>query len=183
MTSAQGGDGQVAGVADGGEAGHVVPLDGAVSAACRVAMSGMSMLSTSMPSSASSGASSRSVCSARPGVSWILRRSRRWFGAAAAHVGHEPHPAAGHRRCRQAASGGCLQRRGQQGSRGVPAEGLARPVVELGGDRGQLPGGVDAQVGALGEVLAQQPVGVLVRRPLPGRVRIAEEHRHAQRPR
>ena len=38
-----------------------------------------------------------------------------------------------------------------------------------------------AQVAALGEVLAQQPVGVLVARPLPGRVWLAEEHRHAER--
>jgi len=37
-----------------------------------------------------------------------------------------------------------------------------------------------SQVGALGEVLAQQPVGVFVGRSLPGRVRLAEEHRHAQ---
>jgi hypothetical protein len=42
---------------------------------------------------------------------------------------------------------------------GVPAEGLAGPLVELGGHVGQAVGVVHTQVGALGEVLAQQPVG------------------------
>lgn len=37
----------------------------------------------------------------------------------------------------------------------------------------------DAQVRALGQVLAQQPVGVLASAALPGAVWIAEVHRHA----
>ena len=39
--------------------------------------------------------------------------------------------------------------------------------------------GVCAQVGALGEVLAQQAVGVLIRATLPGGVRVAEVDAHA----
>src|SRR5215211_8242067 len=55
-----------------------------------------------------------------------------------------------------------------------PAQGLSRPAVE--GDRHgrKVLGAVRAEVSALGEVLAQQPVGVLVRAALPGAVRIAE---------
>ncbi len=44
--------------------------------------------------------------------------------------------------------GGCL-----------PAEGPAGSGVEFGGDRSDLLGGVDAQIGALGKILPQQPVG------------------------
>ena len=44
----------------------------------------------------------------------------------------------------------------------MPAEGLSRAVVELSGDVVEVLLGVDAEVGALGEVLAQQSVGVLV---------------------
>src|SRR6266702_8213573 len=58
--------------------------------------------------------------------------------------------------------------------RGLPAEGLAGPGVQLGGDCLQVLAAVGRQVGALGEVLAQQPVGVLVAAALPGRVRVAE---------
>ena len=58
--------------------------------------------------------------------------------------------------------------------RGFPAEGLAGPGVQLRRDRVQVLFAVHGQVGALGEVLAQQPVGVLVAAPLPGRMRIAE---------
>jgi hypothetical protein len=45
---------------------------------------------------------------------------------------------------------------------------LSRAIVELGGDR--IQGGLvePAQVGALGQVLAEQPVGVLVGAALPG---------------
>src|SRR5215207_7334601 len=47
--------------------------------------------------------------------------------------------------------------------RGSPAQGPSRPAVE--GDRHgrKVVGAVRAEVGALREVLAQQPVGVLVR--------------------
>ena len=57
-------------------------------------------------------------------------------------------------------------RRGRLGG-GAPAEDLAWSMVEAVLD-GVQSAGVDAQVGALGEVLAQQPVGVLVGAALPG---------------
>jgi hypothetical protein len=41
---------------------------------------------------------------------------------------------------------------------GVVAEALAGPVVEFGGDGVELGGGVEAEVGALGQVLAEQAV-------------------------
>jgi hypothetical protein len=45
---------------------------------------------------------------------------------------------------------------------------LSRPAVELGGDRVQR-GLIElAQVGAFGEVLAEEAVGVLVAATLPG---------------
>src|SRR5215203_1114166 len=55
-----------------------------------------------------------------------------------------------------------------------PAQGPSRPAVE--GDRHgrKVLGAVRAEVGALREGLAQQPVGVLVRAALPGAVGIAE---------
>ena len=57
---------------------------------------------------------------------------------------------------------------------GAPAERLARPAVERGGDRGEVLGAVSGEVGASGEVLAKQPVGVLVGASLPRALRIAE---------
>jgi hypothetical protein len=52
--------------------------------------------------------------------------------------------------------------RSDRGHRGLeeiggpaPAERLARPMVDLDGDAPELLNGVDAQVGALGEVVAQ----------------------------
>jgi hypothetical protein len=53
------------------------------------------------------------------------------------------------------------------------AEGLSRATVELGGDRVQCDLVELAQVGASGEVLAEQTVDVLV---LPGAARVAEVH-------
>src|SRR5215212_2488211 len=55
-----------------------------------------------------------------------------------------------------------------------PAKGLSRPSVE--GDRHgrEVVGAACAQVGALRKVLAQQPVGVLIRAALPRAVGIAE---------
>ena len=64
--------------------------------------------------------------------------------------------------------GGCL-----------PAEGLAGSGVERGGDGVELVGRPAGQVGALGEVLAQEPVGVLVRAALPWAVRVGEVDREA----
>src|SRR4051794_17999391 len=60
-----------------------------------------------------------------------------------------------------------------------PAQGLSRPAVE--GDRHgrEVVDAVPAEVGALRKVLAQQPIGVLVRAALPRTVGIAEVDRHA----
>lgn len=56
----------------------------------------------------------------------------------------------------------------------VEAQSLARPVVELIGHRVQEGLVVDGDVGALGEVLAQKAIGILIRPTLPGLVRVAE---------
>src|SRR5215218_8117017 len=53
-------------------------------------------------------------------------------------------------------------------------EALAGAVVEFVGDGVELGFADGAEVGALGEVLAQQAIGVLVGAALPGGVRIAE---------
>src|SRR4051812_15562493 len=74
---------------------------------------------------------------------------------------------------------GCSEELVQSLGRCSPAQGLSRPAVE--GDRHgcKVLGAVHAEVGALWKVLAQQPVGVLVRATLPGAVRVAEVDRHA----
>ena len=55
-----------------------------------------------------------------------------------------------------------------------------RPSVELAGDhRSRWAWPVDRQIGALGKVLAEQAVGVLVAAPLPGAVGVAEVDRQA----
>jgi hypothetical protein len=54
-------------------------------------------------------------------------------------------------------------------------------IVQLVFNREQVDWGVRAEVGALREVVAQQPVHVLVRAALPGRVRVAEVDRRAER--
>ena len=59
--------------------------------------------------------------------------------------------------------------------RGAPAECLAGPVVEALGDVLECGGGVDAQVGPFGEILAQQPVGVFVAASLPRFAGMGEE--------
>ena len=65
-------------------------------------------------------------------------------------------------------SGGlAVEEHGHRLGRGLPAQHLARPAVQPVSNILQVLRGVDGQVGALGEVLAQQPVGVLVGRPLP----------------
>ena len=58
---------------------------------------------------------------------------------------------------------------------GAVVEDEAGPLVELSGDPGEDPLVVLTQVGVFREVLAQQPVGVLVRAALPGRVGVGEE--------
>jgi hypothetical protein len=61
--------------------------------------------------------------------------------------------------------------------RGPVAECLAGAAVERGGDGFDLLGAPSREVGALGEVLAQQPVGVLVAGALPRAVRVGEVDR------
>ena len=58
----------------------------------------------------------------------------------------------------------------------APAEDLAWPRVDGGCDGIDVFAGPSGEVGALGEVLAQQSVGVLVHAALPGAVGIREEH-------
>ena len=60
------------------------------------------------------------------------------------------------------------------GFRDLPLEGLAGAAVEAVGGGLKHVGAVDGEVGALGEVLAEQSVGVLVGASLPGRVGVAE---------
>src|SRR5215207_2444698 len=55
-----------------------------------------------------------------------------------------------------------------------PAQRLSRPAVELGGDGVEVVLAVTGEAGPLREVLAQQPVGVLVRPSLPGATGVAE---------
>ena len=62
---------------------------------------------------------------------------------------------------------------------GSPAEDFAWPVVEGVSDSFKVVRAPSGQVSALGEVLAQHAVGVLVRRALPRRVRVGEEHARA----
>src|SRR3954467_11007037 len=56
-----------------------------------------------------------------------------------------------------------------------PAEALPRAVVEALLDRPQVVEGERAQVAALGEVLAEQAVGVLIRAAQPGDAGVGEE--------
>ena len=60
-----------------------------------------------------------------------------------------------------------------------PVDG-ARAVVEQVGNRIELFLAVDRKVRALGQVLADQPVGVLTRASLPWTVRVTEVHHHAR---
>ena len=60
-------------------------------------------------------------------------------------------------------------------------ERLSRPSVEFARHPVELRLRVDAEVGALGKVLAQQAVTVFVRGPLPRTAGIAVVHLHARR--
>src|SRR3954453_22370068 len=71
----------------------------------------------------------------------------------------------------------CSEELVQSLGRCSPAQGLSRPAVEGCSHRGKVVRAVHAEVGALWKVLAQQPVGVLVRAALPGAVGIAEVDR------
>ena len=62
--------------------------------------------------------------------------------------------------------------------RGVESMPLPGPGVETQGDLVELVLAVDRQVRALGQILTQQAVGVLVAAALPGAVRVGEVDRH-----
>ena len=58
---------------------------------------------------------------------------------------------------------------------GLPAECLSGSAVECRSDRFEFVSSPTRQVGAFGEVLAEQSVGVLVRAALPRAARVGEE--------
>ena len=64
-----------------------------------------------------------------------------------------------------------------------PAEGLAGSVVDLVGDADEVVDRDGAEVGAFGEVVPQEAVGVLVGAALPWGVGVAEVDVRAERPR
>src|SRR5207245_2886012 len=68
---------------------------------------------------------------------------------------------------------------GEHAGGSSPAE-LPGTRVEAVGDLGEVLSRVDAEAGALGEVLAQESVGVLVRAALPGPASVGEEDAFAQ---
>src|SRR5690242_16617953 len=76
--------------------------------------------------------------------------------------------------CCRAGSGGGAQARSEHLSGRLPAEGLAWSTVQRCRDGCELLGAVAGEVGASGEILAQQPVGVLVGAALPRAAWITE---------
>ena len=103
-----------------------------------------------------------------------MRSSLEAAGAAPYHARHPPAMSGGVGRHHDLSGCGAGQELIQRLRGGLPPQGLAGPGVELGGHFFQVLPAVHGKVGALGEVLAQQPVGVLVAAALPGRVRVAE---------
>ena len=71
--------------------------------------------------------------------------------------------------------------RGEQLSGAAEAHRLAWSGVQFPGNRIELRLSEAAQVAALGQVLSQQSVGVLVDAALPGAVQISEAHLHPGR--
>jgi hypothetical protein len=65
---------------------------------------------------------------------------------------------------------------------GPYAQAFSGPVVDLIGNGVELLLAVAREIGALGQVLAHQPVGVLVGATLPRAVRVTEVHREARAP-
>src|SRR3954453_8192068 len=123
--------------------------------------------------------------SARGGTleSWVLRKAHARFGEGRMEKCSRSNSPAAYSvdssGRRNTAYVGCSEELVQSLGRCSPAQGLSRPAVE--GDRHgrKVVRAVRAEVGALWKVLAQQPVGVLVRATLPGAVRVAEVDRHA----
>src|SRR5665647_855730 len=81
-------------------------------------------------------------------------------------------------RGRPAGSGGRRNNACQPISRSLVLKGLARSGVQPGGDDVEVDLVVDGQAGALGKVLTQETVGVLVGAALPRRSRVAEVDGH-----
>src|SRR3954468_23320748 len=75
---------------------------------------------------------------------------------------------------RNTVSVGCSKQLVKRLGRCSPIKRLSGPGIEGNRYGREVVGAVHAEVGALREVLAQQPVGVLVRPALPGAVGIAE---------
>jgi cytochrome c-type biogenesis protein CcsB len=75
--------------------------------------------------------------------------SRRWCRRRSGPTGADS------RNCRNTRSFACCDELSEERSGGLPAEGLAGAVVEFGGDGSEVFGGVDGQVGAFREVLAE----------------------------
>ena len=59
---------------------------------------------------------------------------------------------------------------------GLKSQRLSRSLIELQGDFVELGPRVAREIGALGKVLTQQPIGILVRATLPRAVWVAEVH-------
>jgi len=79
-------------------------------------------------------------------------------GGAAPYAARHPREVSGGAQPPPSSGGVRGQHLVQRPGGGFPAQGLAGPAVQLGGDRLQPVPAVHGQVGALGEVLAQQPV-------------------------
>jgi len=76
---------------------------------------------------------------------------------------------------------GCGCERAEEAGGCGPVQCFPGPVVELPGDEIQFRRGVLVQVGAFGEVMTQEAVGVFIARTLPRAPRGAEVHGHVQR--
>ncbi len=110
--------------------------------------------------------------------SWRLARSAGRNGDSRARpTGHPPRTRDGRSHSRwmqQAGSGSGAQVLGQHLSGCLPPECLSRSTVQRRRDSSELLGAMTGEVGASREVLARQPIGVLVRGALPRAARIAE---------
>ena len=73
---------------------------------------------------------------------------------------------------------GGVQELSEAGCGGVPAECFTWPVVEFGSDCCEVFRCVNVEVAALGEVVTEETVRVLVRSALPGRVRVTNVDFH-----